>query len=94
MILINTNSEARSRLIEDNVGLKMLDKHSSARSSTFVSPEMLMKNRRTLKLLSQYLERDVLVENLARGLGGSGARELGSSLCLHVNHFQNKLRAS
>ena len=79
MILINTKSEARSRLIEDNVGLKMQDNHSSARSSTFVSPEMSMKNCRTLKLLSQYLERDVLVENLARGLGGSGARGLGSS---------------
>ena len=78
MILINTNSEARSRLIEDNVGLKMLDKHSSARSSTFVSPEMLMKNCRTLKLLSQHLERDVLVENLARG---SGARELAMLAC-------------
>ena len=86
MILINTSSEARSRLIEDNVGLKMLDNHSSARSLTFVSPEMLMKNCRTLKLLSQRLERDVLVENSAQGLG--------RSLCLHVNHFQNKLRVS
>ena len=81
MILLNTNSEARSRLIEDNVGLKMLDKHSSARSLTFVFPEMLMKNCRTLKLLSQHLERDVFVENLARGLGDSGARELAMLAC-------------
>ena len=75
------HSEARSRLIEDNVGLKMLDKHSSARSSTFVSPEMLMKNCRTLNLLSQHLERDILAENLAQGLAGSGARELAMLAC-------------
>ena len=82
MILINTNSEARSRLIEDNVGLEMLDKHSSARSSTFVSPEMLMKNCRTLKLLSQHLTCTCgKFGSGARGLGGSGARELAMLAC-------------
>ena len=45
----------------------MLDKHSSARSLTFVFSEM-MQHSRTLKLLSKRLERDVLVENSAREL--------------------------
>ena len=58
----------------------MLDKHSSARSLAFVFSEISTRNCRTLKLLSNPLERDVLVKNSARGLEGSP--------CLHVNHFQ------
>ena len=60
----------------------MLDKHSSARSLAFVFSEISMRNCRTLKLLSNPLERDVLVKN--------SARELGNPPCLHVNHFQSK----
>ena len=64
----------------------MLNKHSSALSLAFVYSEMLMRNFRALILLLEHLERDVLGKNSARGLG--------SSVCLHVNHFQSKLRVS
>ena len=64
----------------------MFDKHSSTRSLAFGFSEMLMRKFRPLKLLSKHLERDALGKNSARGLG--------SSVCLHVNHFQSKLRVS
>ena len=38
-----------------------------------------MRNFRALILLLEHLERDALGKNSARGLG--------SSVCLHVNHF-------
>ena len=64
----------------------MLNKHSSARSLAFVFSEMLMRNFRAFMLLLEHLERDALGKNSAWGLG--------SSICLHVNHFQSKLRVS
>ena len=64
----------------------MLNKHSSARSLAFVFSEMLMRNFRAFMLLLEHLERDALGKNSAWGLR--------SSICLHVNHFQSKLRVS
>ena len=64
----------------------MFDKHSSTRSLAFGFSEMLMRKFRPLKLLSKHLERDALGKNSAWGLG--------SSVYLHVNHFQSKLRVS
>ena len=47
----------------------MLDKHSSARSVSFVFSKISVRNIRALKLLSKPWERDVPVKNLARELG-------------------------